>query len=81
MLLLLVIEWDAPEELDEFFAAYLEWLDVRSEGAWERLGEHAALWEGPQVAVYVSRQEGAASLILSTDAAALGQARRALDLP
>ena len=80
-LLLLVIEWDAPEELDEFFAAYLEWLDVRSEGAWERLGENAALWEGPQVAIYVSRQEGAASLILSTDDAALGRARRALDLP
>jgi hypothetical protein len=80
-LLLLVIEWDAPEELDEFFAAYLEWLDARSEGAWERLGEHAALWEGPQVAVYVSRQEKATSLILSTDAAALGRARRALDLP
>jgi len=80
-LLLLVIEWDAPEELDEFFAAYLEWLDAGSEGAWERLGENTALWEGPQVAVYVSRQEGAASLILSTDAAALGQARRAFDLP
>lgn len=80
-LLLLVIEWDAPEELDEFFIAYLEWLDAGSEGAWEHLGEHAALWEGPQVAVYVSRQEGAASLILSTDAAALGRARRALDPP
>ena len=81
MLLLLVIEWDAPEELDEFFAAYVEWLDARSEGAWERLGENAALWEGPQVAVYAGSQQGAISLILSTDASALGRARRALDLP
>jgi hypothetical protein len=80
-LLLLVIEWDAPEELDEFFAAYLEWLDARSEGDWESLDDNAALWDGPHVAIYAGRQEGAASLILSTDASALDRARRALDLP
>lgn len=80
-LLLLIVEWDAPEELDEFFLAYLDWLDARSGGEWERVGEDAALWQGPSESIYTSRQGGRATIIISTDSDALEQARRALNLP
>ena len=80
-LLLLVVEWDAPGELHEFFAAYLDWLDARSGGALEVLGDDAALWDGEGQSIYVSRQGGRATVIVSTDREALGRARRALGLP
>ncbi len=80
-LLLLVVEWDAPGELDEFFLTYLDWLDSRSAGAWESLGDDAALWEGPRESIYASRQGGRATIIISTDGDALEQARDAVELP
>lgn len=81
MLLLLVVEWDAPEELDEFFATYLDWLDALSGSRWEPLGDDAALWGGEQESIYVSQHGGYATIILSTDTEALDQARDALQLP
>jgi hypothetical protein len=80
-LFLLVVEWDAPEELREFFAAYLDFLDARSDGAWEPLGDDAARWEGPRESVYASQHGDRATIIISTDSEALEQARHALRLP
>lgn len=80
-LLLLAVEWDAPEELHQFFAAYLDWLTARSGGAWEPLGDDAALWEGARESVYVSRLDDRATIILSTDGEALEKVRHALKLP
>jgi hypothetical protein len=81
MLLLLVVEWDAPEELYEFFAAYVDWLDSRSSGAWEPSADDAALWQGERESVYASQEGGRATIIVSTEAEALEQARDALQLP
>lgn len=81
MLLLLMVEWDAPEELDEFFATYLDWLDALSGSRWKPLGDDAALWGGEQESIYISLQGDRATIILSTNTEALEQARHTLELP
>jgi hypothetical protein len=80
-LLRLVIEWDSPAELDEFFTAYLKWLDIASNGSSQVLSADAAIWHGYERSVYVSRGDGRATLLISSDWAALEEARKALALP
>jgi len=80
-LLLLVVEWDAAAELNEFFAAYLSWLDARSGGTLHPLGGDSALWEGERESIYVSQHGGRAAIIVSTDGEAIEQARQVLQLP
>jgi hypothetical protein len=80
-LLHLVIDWDSREDLDEFFAAYLKWLEAASGGAWEAVGPDAVLWRGQGRAIYVCRRIGRATLLISSDWAVLEEARKALGLP
>jgi hypothetical protein len=76
-----VIEWDAPEELDEFFGAYLKWLDIASDGTSQVLSADAALWHGEERSVYVSRRDGRATILIASDWGVLGEARKNLGLP
>ena len=80
-LLHLVIEWDSPAELDEFYEAYLRWLEAASGGASEALTADAALWHGPERSVYVSRRDGRATILIASDRGASEEARRKLGLP
>jgi hypothetical protein len=80
-LLVLTVGWDSDEELDEFFAAYLAWIDARSGSDWECLTDDTALAEDGGGLVYVSRQDQRVTIILSSDARAAEQARSALHLP
>lgn len=79
-LLHLVVEWDTAAELDEFYAAYLKWLKLASDGASVVLSEDAALWEREPHSVYVSRRDGRATILISSDPSALEHAREALGL-
>jgi hypothetical protein len=80
-LLHLVINWDAPQELDEFYEAYLKWLDVASEGTSQVLGADAALWHGEERSVYVCRRDGRATILIASERGLLDEARRNLGLP
>lgn len=80
-LLHLIIAWDTPAELDEFFAAYLKWLDIASDGTSQVLSADVALWHGDERSVYVSRRDGRATILISSDRGVLGEARRNLGLP
>ena len=65
LLIAMRFSWDTVEDAEEFFRAYLDLADEKSQGQWEtiRAEENERLWEGEDIAVYLSL-EGAGSTVI-----------------
>lgn len=70
-LLVLRSTWDTAADAAEFFAAYVDFTDSKSSGAWTTLldGQSERWWQAPDLSVYLSQQGSDVLLVLAPEAA------------
>ena len=61
--------WDTVEDADEFWKAYLVFVDRKSRGEWElaRKDENLRLWVGEGISVFLSREGGGTLVVIGPD--------------
>ena len=68
-LLVLHSIWDSAADAQEFFSAYVNFVDIKSEGAWTLSSDHGTLklWEAEGMSLYLGRNGNQVLLIIAPD--------------